>query len=231
MRVQPGPRNRVVLALTGLLVLAAGVWLVGAASGLLTPDGPMGALAVPGDTTAASAFAEPAGWLPAAATAVAVLVALAGLALVISQIPRTPAHTVLRLHDEADGTPLAAVDPRVLERALAERAETVPGAEDVSVRVVGSAAALRVVAELTVAEDAEVSWTVDRARRRLSGDVATALGSAPLSVDVLVTMRNSRTGGRADSVALRGGDAVAAVRGGQAGAARGGHAERPAGAP
>ena len=206
MRVLSGSRNRVTLASAGLLLLIAGAWLIGVSFALITPGGPLGALAVTEGATVSSVFDGHSWWLLPAAIAVAILAALAGLILLIAQIPRAPVHTVLRLHDD-DGTVLAAVEPQVLERALAERAESVPGVDEASVRVSGSAAAPRVIAEVTVAESAEVAWAVGRARQRLTSDVATSLGTDPLSVDVLVTLRNDRSGGRADRVSVRGRDA------------------------
>lgn len=199
MRTLPGTRNRVVLALVGLLLLIAAAWLIAVSFHLSASGGRVDRLLVSSDSTVAAVIEPHRAWALPAGVAAAVLVTVAGLALMVGQIPTTPARSTLRVQ-EPDGTALAHLEPQVLERALAERAGDVQGIEDASVRISGSAAAIRVVAEVTVADDAEMGWAVEQTRRRLASDVETSLGAAPLSVDVQVRLRGTRPAGRADRV-------------------------------
>ena len=97
---------------------------------------------------------------------------------------------------------LATLQPQVLERALAERAEAVPGIKEASVRVSGSTTSLRLLAQVAVAEDAQVEWAVARVRWVLADDPATALGTAALSVDVLLRLHNPRSSSRSGRSAV-----------------------------
>ncbi|GAA1052456.1 hypothetical protein [Dietzia natronolimnaea] len=202
MRSLSGTRNRIALTVAGLLTLAVAAWLVAVSFALIPAGSPLAGLTVPADSTVSTLVQEHRGWaLPAAATAASVLAVLAGLGLLLAQIPTAPAHTSLRLHDD-DGTVLATLEPQVLERALAERVEGVPGVEEASVRVSGSTTSLRILAEVTIAEEAQVEWAVEEARRVLAADPETALGTSPRSVDLLVRVRTPRTS-RSDRVAVR----------------------------
>ena len=201
MRSLSGTRNRVALTVAGLLTLAVAAWLVAVSFSLIPAGSPLAGLTVPADSTVSMLVQEHRGWALPAATAASVLAVLAGLGLLLAQIPTAPAHTSLRLHDD-DGTVLATLEPQVLERALAERVEGVPGVEEASVRVSGSTTSLRIRAEVTIAEEAQVEWAVEEARRVLAADPETALGTSPRSVDLLVRVHTPRTS-RSDRVAVR----------------------------
>ena len=201
MRSLSGTRNRIALTVAGLLTLAVAAWLVAVSFALIPAGSPLAGLTVPADSTVSMLVQEHRGWALPAATAASVLAVLAGLGLLLAQIPTAPAHTSLRLHDD-DGTVLATLEPQVLERALAERVEGVPGVEEASVRVSGSTTSLRILAEVTIAEEAQVEWAVEEARRVLAADPETALGTSPRSVDLLVRVHTPRTS-RSDRVAGR----------------------------
>lgn len=201
MRSLSGTRNRIALTVAGLLTLAVAAWLVAVSFSLIPAGSPLAGLTVPADSTVSMLVQEHRGWALPAATAASVLAVLAGLGLLLAQIPTAPAHTSLRLHDD-DGTVLATLEPQVLERALAERVEGVPGVEEASVRVSGSTTSLRILAEVTIAEEAQVEWAVEEARRVLAADPETALGTSPRSVDLLVRVHTPRTS-RSDRVAVR----------------------------
>ena len=202
MRSLSGPRNRVALTVAALLMLAAAAWLIAASFGLASAGSPLAGLMPPADSTVSTLVQDHRGWLLPVATAASILAVLAGLGLLGAQIPTAPAHTTLRLPGD-DGSVLATVEPQVLERALVERVEGVPGVKEASVRVSGSTASLRVFAEVTVAQDAQVEWAVEEARRVLAADLATALGTAPRSVDLLVRLHTPRSSSRSDRVAVR----------------------------
>lgn len=201
MRSLSGTRNRIALTVAGLLTLAVAAWLVAVSFALIPAGSPLAGLTVPADSTVSMLVQEHRGWALPAATAASVLAVLAGLGLLLAQIPTAPAHTSLRLHDD-DGTVLVTLEPQVLERALAERVEGVPGVEEASVRVSGSTTSLRIRAEVTIAEEAQVEWAVEEARRVLAADPETALGTSPRSVDLLVRVHTPRTS-RSDRVAVR----------------------------
>ena len=201
MRSLSGTRNRIALTVAGLLTLAVAAWLVAVSFSLIPAGSSLAGLTVPADSTVSMLVQEHRGWALPAATAASILAVLAGLGLLLAQIPTAPAHTSLRLHDD-DGTVLATLEPQVLERALAERAEGVPGVEEASVRVSGSTTSLRILAEVTIAEEAQVEWAVEEARRVLAADPETALGTSPRSVDLLVRVHTPRTS-RSDRVAVR----------------------------
>ncbi|MGF0224973.1 hypothetical protein ACQR3Q_04265 [Dietzia natronolimnaea] len=201
MRSLSGTRNRIALTVAGLLTLAVAAWLVAVSFSLVPAGSPLAGLTVPADSTVSMLVQEHRGWALPAATAASILAVLAGLGLLLAQIPTAPAHTSLRLHDD-DGTVLATLEPQVLERALAERVEGVPGVEEASVRVSGSTTSLRIRAEVTIAEEAQVEWAVEEARRVLAADPETALGTSPRSVDLLVRVHTPRTS-RSDRVAVR----------------------------
>lgn len=201
MRSLSGTRNRIALTVAGLLTLAVAAWLVAVSFALIPAGSPLAGLTVPADSTVSMLVQEHRGWALPAATAASVLAVLAGLGLLLAQIPTAPAHTSLRLHDD-DGTVLATLELQVLERALAERVEGVPGVEEASVRVSGSTTSLRILAEVTIAEEAQVEWAVEEARRVLAADPETALGTSPRSVDLLVRVHTPRTS-RSDRVAVR----------------------------
>ena len=202
MRSLSGTRNRIVLTVAALLLLVAVSWLIAASFGLASAGSPLAGLMPPADSTVSTLVQDHRGWLLPVATAASILAILAGLGLLAAQIPTAPAHTTLRLPGD-DGTVLATVEPQVLERALVERVESVPGVKEASVRVSGSTTSLRVFAEVTVAQDAQVEWAVEEARRVLAADLATALGTAPRSVDLLVRLHTPRSSSRSDRVAVR----------------------------
>lgn len=119
------------------------------------------------------------------------LVAVAGVVLLVLQVPSNPPRTTLRLTDRQDRL-LGSLDPEVLERALVESMEQVPGVTHGAVRLIGSAGAPRVQAQVTVDESAETGWVASQARRGLAEDVSTVLGTAPVRVDLLVRLRTGR---------------------------------------
>ena len=202
MRSQSGPRNRIVLLVLGALALTAAAWLAAAAFDLAPTGGVVDTVVPDGSSTPASLLGD-ADWALPVGIAVSVIAVLGGLALLVSQVPTAPARAVLRLHD-ADGAVLATLEPQVLERALVERIEDVQGVDGASVRATGSATGAGVVAEVTVAESAQIAWTIEQVRHRLFEDLQLSLGSEPRAVDVLVSLSTGRSTARADRVAVGG---------------------------
>ena len=190
MRSVSGVLNRTVLAGCGLLIAAASSWLLasGLGAGRSWPD------AAPYLATAQnrvdSLIAPQAHWLLPTAALVSVLAVIAGLVLLIMQVPRKPAASPLRFSD-SEGILMATVAPDVLSQALSERAEDVPGVERCTVWVTGSPSSLWVQADTTVSQGGEVAWAVAELRGRLEDDVTTSLGTSPRRVDVLVRLERS----------------------------------------
>ena len=115
---------------------------------------------------------------------------VAGLFLLLMQVPRRPANSPLRLSG-SDGALLATLSPDVLSQALSERVQDLPGIERCTVFVTGSPSKLWVQADTSIAPDCEVEWTVTELRKLLNEDVATSLGTPPKQVDVLVRLVRS----------------------------------------
>lgn len=197
MRSLSGTRNRVVLVLAGVLALVAAAWLLAVSFGVALPGHSEPVVDLAADSTIAEFAQAQRDWLLPTAAAVAVLAALIGLLLLIGQIPSRPSSSTLRFH--GDGTLLGTVEPRVLERALADRLDQVAGIEESTLDVSGSTEALCVQGTVTAAADSEAEWSVGEARRRLAEDVETATGMAPQRIDLLVALRSGRSTSGASS--------------------------------
>lgn len=196
MRSISGARNRVVLFIFSILSLAAATWLGFAYFGLANRFPQASMILAQGSSTVGSIAADHRVWLLPVAAVLCVLAVIIGIALLVTQVPAQTPTSRLRLTD-GDGTLLATVDPDVLGRALSEHAEQVPGVLDADVRVTGAASAVWLQASITIAEDAEVAWSIEQVRRRLADDVADALDRAPRQVDVLVHLRAKGSGSSA----------------------------------
>ena len=190
MRRVSAALNRALLAIFGLLVTCAAIWVL--ASGLDAGH------YVPGmsDYLASAqedigAFLSPrAHWLVPLVLLASVLAFLLGLLLLLMQVPRRPANSSLRISG-SDGTLLAVLPPEVLSQALSERAQGIPGVERCTVFVTGSPSKLWVQADTSVAPDCEIEWTVAELRKQLNSDVEMSLGAPPKQLDVLVRLARS----------------------------------------
>lgn len=190
MRRVSAALNRALLAIFGLLVACAAIWVL--ASGLGAGH------YVPGmsDYLASAqedigAFLSPrAHWLVPLVLLASVLAFLLGLLLLLMQVPRRPANSSLRISG-SDGTLLAVLPPEVLSQALSERAQGIPGVERCTVFVTGSPSKLWVQADTSVAPDCEIEWTVAELRKQLNSDVEMSLGAPPKQLDVLVRLARS----------------------------------------
>lgn len=196
MRSVSGPRNRLVLALASLFALLAAAWLGSASFGLAARWPGAKAVLPHGDSTPASLTAAHQQWLLPAASGAAVVAVLLGIWLLALQIPSRPSTPTLRLRDEHAAV-LGALEPSVLERALAEHLEEVAGVLDASVRMTGSASSPWPQASVTIAEEAETPWVAEAVRERLADDVRTVLEVEPRQVDLLVHLRSAAAPSRA----------------------------------
>lgn len=190
MRSVPAALNRVFLAFFGLLIVCAAAWFL--ASGLdVGHSVPSIAAYLAAAQDEIGALLSPrAHWLLPLGVLMSVITFVVGLFLLLMQVPRRPANSSLRLSG-SDGTLLATLSPDVLSQALSERAQGVPGVERCTIFVTGSPSKLWVQADVSVAPDCEVEWTVAELRKQLSEDVATSLGTPPKQLDALVRLARS----------------------------------------
>lgn len=112
---------------------------------------------------------------------------ICGLILLLMQVPRRSANPSLRISG-SDGAPLATLSPEVLSQALSERAQGVPGVRRRTVFITGSPSKPWNQADISVAPDCGVEWTVAELRKQLNENVATSLGTPPKQLDILVRL-------------------------------------------
>lgn len=170
--------NRAILFLLGLVLLLAGAAVIATAAGLLSQlfgqweQGP-----APGDSLGA-ADALPA-WLPGAVLAASALLVLLGLWWIITAVPRTDRAGEFQLHaDGRDG--VTRLNTTVLQRAIGESAETVPGVVSSTVRLEGTAKAPGLLMKVEIDERSNIRDSVERLHRQTFAEVEQSL-QAPLS--------------------------------------------------
>ena len=132
MRSVSGVLNRIVLAVCGLLITAAALWVVASGISLDQSWPTLSSVLAKADTRVGTWAGPHAHWLLPAAALGSVLLIAFGLVLLIKQVPRKAAASPLRLTG-SDGTLLATLSPDVIAQALSERAEDVPGVQRCSV--------------------------------------------------------------------------------------------------
>ena len=190
MRSVSAALNRVLLAFFGLFIVCASAWFL--ASGLdVGHHLPVISVYLAAAHDQIGAILSPrAHWLVLCGVLASALAFVAGLFLLLMQVPRRPANSPLRLSG-SDGALLATLSPDVLSQALSERVQDLPGVERCTVFVTGSPSKLWVQADTSVAPDCEVEWTVTELRKLLNEDVATSLETPPKQLDVLVRLARS----------------------------------------
>ena len=159
MRSVSAALNRVLLAFFGLLIVCASAWFL--TSGLDAGHH------LPGISVYLAATHDQIGailsprthWLVPCGVLASALAFVAGLFLLLMQVPRRPANSPLRLSG-SDGALLATLSPDVLSQALSERVQDLPGVERCTVFVTGSPS------KLWVQADTSVSGNASQAARR-----------------------------------------------------------------
>lgn len=172
--------NRFILFLIGIVLLAAGAAVVSAALGLLTQweQAPQ-----PGDSLG-SADALPA-WLPAGVLAASVLLVLLGLWWIVTAVPRSERAGDLQLHrDGSDG--VTRLSSSVLQRAIADSAEKLPGVVAATVRLEGTASAPGLLIKIEVDERSDIRSTVQQLHRQTCTEVEQSLQTELTGVRVIV---------------------------------------------
>lgn len=173
--------NRAILFLLGLGLVLLSAAAVAVAAGLLSQL--PGQLSLgdqapqPGDPLGA-ADALPA-WLPAAVLAASAVLVLLGLWWIITAVPRTDRAGEFQLHtDGRDG--VTRLNTTVLQRAIAESAEAIPGVVSSTVRLEGTAAAPGLLMKVEIDERSDIRASVEQLHTRTCSEVEQSL-QTPLS--------------------------------------------------
>lgn len=189
MRAHAGTTNRVWLTILGLLCLAAGVWILLLASGVLgRPADPV--LGGPPETLTGSQVA------PVTALVAGLLLGLLGLWWLLAQIPRRRAAGEFRLQeDPARG--ITVCNPPVLAAAVETATERIPGVLDATALVRGTPEEPDLTLKVTVNARADIRAVVDRIQQAVVPDLALALGNPLHSLGIQVEV--GTRAGSADS--------------------------------
>lgn len=189
MRAHAGTTNRVWLTILGLLCLAAGVWILLLASGVLgRPEEPV--LAGPPETLTGSQYA------PVTALVAGLLLGLLGLWWLLAQIPRRRAAGEFRLQeDPARG--ITVCNPPVLAAAVESATERIPGVRGATALVRGTPEEPDLTLKVTVSARADIRAVVDRIQQAVVPDLALALGNPLNSLGIQVEV--GTRAGSADS--------------------------------
>ncbi|MDK1360779.1 hypothetical protein QNO00_10935 [Arthrobacter sp. zg-Y1219] len=167
MRQHPGKANRVWLTILGLLCLAAGIWVLLLATGVVGPAaGPV--LSGPPEAVTGPDYA------PVVALIAGLLLGLLGLWWMLAQIPRRLAAGPFRLQEDA-ARGITVCDPSVLAGAVQYETDQIPG-------VVGSTALLRgtvdhpdLTLKVTVNARADIGEVINRIQGTVVPNLASAL--------------------------------------------------------
>ena len=184
MRQHAGTANRVWLTILGLLCLAAGVYLLLLASGVVgTPEGPV-LSGPPEDVTGADIA-------PAAVLIAGLVLGVLGLWWMLVQIPRRAEADTFRLQ-ENPARGITVCNPSVLAAAVEDDTDRIPG-------VVGSTALLRGTAEepdltlkVTVNSWADIREVMDQIEGAVVPHLAMALENPLHSLGVQLEASNKQ---------------------------------------
>lgn len=180
MRQAAARLNRAWLTVIGIVLLSAGLLVVSIGTGLLAPAASMvglrSAQPVPSNRLfgAATTSAFALTWV-AVLTAVAGLVlALLGLAWLIAQIPRSNEAKPFRLHDDAE-TGLTRCAPSVLTAAIEAQVKTLPGVQDASAVLRGTAQQPELTMKVTASDKTDLPQLLATLQDRVAADLGSAL--------------------------------------------------------
>lgn len=170
--------NRAILFLLGLVLLLLGAAVVVTAVGALSQlFGGWDQAPAPGDSLGA-ADALPA-WLPGAVLAASAVLVLFGLWWIVTAVPRTDRAGEFQLHtDGRDG--VTRLNTTVLQRAIGESAQAVPGVVSSTVRLEGTAKAPGLLMKVEIDERSNIRESVEQLHRQICGEIEQSL-QTPLS--------------------------------------------------
>lgn len=182
MRQHAGTANRVWLTILGLLCLAAGVYALLLATGVVGSSADPVLSGPPENVTGPD-------YAPVVAVFAGLLLGLLGLWWILAQIPRRLAAGTFRLHENA-ARGITVCNPSVLAAAVQNDTDRIPG-------VVGSTALLRGTAEepdltlkVTVNARSDIRDVVDRIQRTVIPNLASALETPLHSVGIMLEANN-----------------------------------------
>lgn len=187
--------NRFILFVLGLLSLLTGTAVLVTAMGLLSQlFGQWDQAPQPGDALGA-ADALPA-WLPGAVLALSAVLVVLSIWWIITAVPRTDKAGEFQLHtDGRDG--VTRLNTTVLQRAIADSAEMVPGVVGSTVRLEGTAKSPGLLMKVEIDERSDIADSVAQLHRRTFPEIEQSLqahlGSVRLIVDPVRRTRRSES--------------------------------------
>jgi hypothetical protein len=199
MRQTASRLNRTWLTILGVLLLlvgAAGLLLsIGRAAPLVRRTGlgwtpPTTGRHLFGSATS-GAFGQ--SWVVLVTAAVAIIVALLGLAWLIAQIPRSNAAKPFRLHDDAR-TGLTRVESDVLTDAVEAQVKSLPGVNGASAVLRGSAERPDLTLRVTADDRTDISGLLVRLHDQVAADLGDALDTRLSRFGVQVEVAAGKSG-------------------------------------
>lgn len=177
----PARLNRCLLALIGVILLAAGVFGLLFGLGLLRsqlPELDPTAPLIPPDAQVHS-------WAPYAATAVAVIIGLLSLRWLVAQAPRRPTAGAWELHrDSGRGTTF--IDAEVVAAGIAADIESYSGVHKVSASLTGTRAHPALRLEVTTEENTSIAALRHRVASHALPRLCEALEVTSVPADLLL---------------------------------------------
>lgn len=178
MRHHHGTANRVWLTILGLLCLAAGIWTLLLAAGILGPAaGPV--LSGPPEAVTGPDYA------PVAALILGLLLGLLGLWWIVAQVPRRLTAGEFRLQEDA-ARGITVCDPSVLATAVERETEHIPGVVAATALLRGTAEEPHLMVKVTVNARADIRAVLDQIRQTVMPDLTTALETPLRSLGIHV---------------------------------------------
>ncbi|MDV5999558.1 hypothetical protein IUU84_08225 [Kocuria rhizophila] len=192
MRTVSASRNRTVLLLLGLLLLAGGIILGLIATGTAATIAGMNRWA-PDSTASLGSLLGPAGqYLLIIGITATVIAAIFALWWLLHQIPTKAPTTAYRMSEDADhGT--VTVEPAVLARAVEDQLEALPGVTGAHAELAGSARHPELLAALTLAPRIDVQWVLRQVYTTVITDLQTCLetGLEHVSLEIDTTRESA----------------------------------------
>lgn len=199
MRSISRPRNRLVLIFVGTVLFLAGAAALIISTPVQFNIGSANRYLPEAGTRISEVISWEQSWVLPTLFAASIAVVIIGVVILLSQIPKKAVGDDLRITDES-GEVLGSVDPKVLQRALEETVQQLPGVSDCVVTCGGSASSPWLQASLTVSEHAQVQWVVQQVRNTVADLVAQTVGTQPERVDIQVKISPSSQSRKAIAV-------------------------------
>lgn len=190
--------NRAWLTIIGILLLLAGLLVIAIGTGLLatgtkavglTLNRPGPANRLFGSATS-STFALT--WVVVVVGIVGVILGLLGLAWLIAQIPRSNETTPFRLHDDAAGG-LTRCSPSVLTHAVEDQIETLPGVQNASAVLRGTAQNPDLTVKVTASDRTNIPVLLQLLQNQVAADFSDSLDTHLQRLGVQIEIDSTKT--------------------------------------